>query len=249
MKNIFFHQMIAKDFECAICLEIKTDSILLHDDHLFCSKCIYKHRNNATNFICPLCKKKCTIKDIKNIPCFQKRQIKNLRVKCLAKSIGKELLKQTETHPIKKQKIIEKENLTCTWSGTFADVEVHQTQCEYKEDICEYCKSRASKKYLVRHKLVCTYRPETCQKCQEKIPYILLEDHMRNECKERIVSCPNKDCNSKFPKKDEQTPRLFCIEEFTQRKFSKFGCNLGRFKRKEEKLHNEHFNVKMKLNY
>ena len=118
----------------------------------------------------------------------------------------------------------------CNWTGAWADLQRHITQCPLKVEQCRWdCTKYVMKQHEASHNETCTHFPLMCE-CRYVIKRHLMDYHKANECPEAMTNCRH--CQQEMKrKKVHRHYHTDCPEAFIDCPFSVHGCN-SRMKRK-----------------
>ena len=119
----------------------------------------------------------------------------------------------------------------CEWSGCISDVNKHIEKCQYKFVKCpNHCKYNVNhdayilRKYLDNHLAnECEDRLVTCEHCKKNTKSKDLEDHHKI-CKRYPISCPNKYCKEIIPREEKGQHVDKCLYTMVPCTYQEFGC-------------------------
>jgi len=189
------------EFKCPLCEGILYDPLLDECGHIYCAKCI------ELAVRCPWSQKLFSESKLSPLPVI--------------------------TGILEKQMVYCKNRMkNCNWTGKLVELLDHLIVCEKQSVICSFddCNTSVDRELLKRHEEFCEYRIINCPECLIEIPQIKLRDHydicpmfkldcpnlcerkierinmnnhLENECDNKIIDCIYSDvgCNAKFFKK------------------------------------------------
>ena len=164
------YQFISRDksfverFLCPICQEILYEPVQTSCGHLFCGRCLKRVQSKK----CPSCREKFVREPIEDK--FNKREIRNLIVKCQNSSRG------------------------CEWEGELGNVESHQNGvCGYQLVQCgNKCGAEIERREVEEHEEVhCELRRYKCPYCPCWGAYKKVTSEHFKECVGFPLGCPN----------------------------------------------------------
>eukprot|EP01083_Nonionella_stella_P112556 331280_1 len=169
------------------------------------------------------------------------RRSKRLKDKAQTVSGQKRRSRDTEeeaSRDHKRRKLNDEE--LCAWSGTLADLKIHEKKCPLQLISCTYCKHKLLRRDVATHVPKCVCVPIQCQHCKLKnILRMELAEHIRNVCPETVINCGL--CSRGVKRRKTAWHRKHkCAEALIPCTFHRFGCNVE-FKRKDMASHNKLF--------
>ena len=175
-----------KQLECPICCDIVSEPLQTSCGHLFCRECYKKLKRECGKkkcVQCPVCKQDHTTTQDR----FNKRRVKNLKVRCTNSQYG------------------------CEWVGNLGDEMEHRTipnSCQFEEIECPLkCGMIIQRMTQSRHMDGCSMRPHSCEYCGEEGPYWkMVQDHLQT-CRRYPVKCPN-GCQREIPREETASYKL-----------------------------------------
>ena len=121
----------------------------------------------------------------------------------------------------------------CEWNGCVSDLNQHIEKCHFKfvkcpnHCICKYYTDKDAyilRKYLEDHLAnECEDRLVTCKHCNNKTKSKDLSGHHKN-CKRYPIPCPNKECKEKIPREEEGQHVDKCPYTMVPCAYEEFGC-------------------------
>ena len=143
----------------------------------------------------------------------------------------------------------------CGWEGTVGTLEDHMTKCDFTMTPCpDGCKDaneviiKYFRKELEEHvSSECPRREYQCQDCGLKDKYRVITGPHEDECKKKMVSCVNKECDSVLERGCVQEHvRLSCNYTEVSCKYASIGCGEKKVRlemKAHEKDHEHHLSL------
>lgn len=183
---------------CGICQDIVRDPLNLNCSHLFCRRCILK----STTSCCPLCRASYEGKILESIVVIN-QLIRNKRIKCFYYNDGCDW---TGTIGTDERNLLDHLK-TCEVGGykhcslcskLVCSIGEHDKVCLERDTECGYCKEKMKKKELFVHEAI--GRTNDGRYCENSYKCLYdgcltvlrkeeIQDHIDNECVERLVVC------------------------------------------------------------
>lgn len=197
--------------ECSICLEtLKEPYMVGCCGNRFCKDCI--EPSKPLRF-CPLCKD----------PSFQKlpdkqlqRLINQKNVYCLLQDCGCSWKGQINN--LRQHLDINDEHTCANSSLRKEDV------CQYLPVPCTYCKEYVRRIHMVDHETNCDSRPSLCNYCNYKGPHKDLDLHYK-ECLGYPIKCKNTCCSKFIPRRELHLHLDNCLWEKVDCAYCYAGCH------------------------
>eukprot|EP01084_Bolivina_argentea_P261830 442627_1 len=182
--TVFVDPSRAKQFECAICMDIYVEPVQIGcQEHIFCKQCIDQLIVvNGRSFNCPLCQTKCIADTVTRVK-FIDRQIRDLKVKCPNKTKNKQFL-ATQIDQDKSRKNTNLSETTDTKIGQKRQRlfdNKHENNMNHnkrtKLSVHELCEWIGSYSDLKNHIKICPLERMTCEYCYSLMLQRELEKH------------------------------------------------------------------------
>ena len=200
--------------ECEICLDVLSDPVQTSCcGQSYCKDCIGKIKKP----VCPHCRENLEVfPDKKSI-----RFINELEAKCPYHIMDK-----------------------CQWKGSSSELKNHLKNCDIKPVFCSLgCGKQFEKKNEKVHiAYLCCLRKIPCKYCLKQVMETDMTAH-HDTCPKMPLPCPNK-CRSKEEITRENMKQHIekCPDQEVACKYSEFGCDGERIKRKD---HDQHLSLAM----
>ena len=204
-----FTSPLPSHLECEICLDVLTDPVQTSCcGQSYCKDCISKLRKQ----VCPHCRENLeAFPDKKSV-----RFINDLQIKCPYHIDDK-----------------------CQWKGSSSELKNHLKICDIKPVFCSLrCGKQFEKKNVALHSTYsCRLRKVPCKYCQQEVMDKDMAKH-HEECPKMPLPCPNK-CSSKeeITRENMKKHIEMCPEQVVPCKYSEFGCDAQKVKRKDYDQH------------
>ena len=164
--------------KCPICFKLDIrHSVTTRCGHRFCLHCIIKHRNNQSQYKCPLCNKLCRDftmaadmfrgMNIFSCPICKKDKMNVLEIE-------HHLTQDCEYRTIECKECDE----SILHSAMDSHIEIHASYCKDCGKKIDYDKSHE-----------CQYEFIECHSCHKSMQRIFMEVHLNNECPRRMIQC------------------------------------------------------------
>jgi hypothetical protein len=209
---------------CPICHQVIRDPYRCPDEHSFCKVCIFRWQKLRKT--CP-----CDRKRLDKVSLVKFRTISNLiddcKVKCPTSLSDEATTKKIRLNENETQVVHQPIYNSCLWTGEFKNMNDHLSTCEYKEIKCVFstCKYVGQRRNLAEHKVSCNYRNIICRWCKNIFPFLNINSHENDDCKEREINCPN-NCVVRIKAKDINSHKLICKLENVDCSYKDIiGCN------------------------
>jgi hypothetical protein len=128
----------------------------------------------------------------------------------------------------------------CTFIDAVSRINMHEEECELKHVICIQCKQNCLSSSLENHKKEeCPNRLVSCKDCSKMIPLSIMSDHI-DECLFQNVTCES--CEKEFTRlvlASHQTSE--CPKQIIPCRYHKYGCEYT-CKREDMNIHDEMVN-------
>ena len=211
------------EYFCLICQFLLRNAIELPCSHVYCNDCLIRweekklSENIDVDLTCTLCRKPYKRDEKQKSSAFDRVITTCLDVLC--------------------------NHHGCPWIGKIIDFPQHSKVCEFAEETCS-CRELVSRKDRSLHEAECSHRLSKCELCGLEQEFRFLEEHKRNQCPEREVSCPNTECQIRM-KKSTVLAHLSseCLFQDVACMFHHVGCDVT-IKRGELESHSLTFNNK-----
>jgi len=165
-----FVSTVEDDLHCSICDLPFKEPLLTRCGHRFCKECLedYFRRQVGEPLTCPADRQALNHEDIFPDKATE-RKVLSLIIKCPSDG--------------------------CEWTGELRYKETHLAPCPFRDVPCtnENCPVILKSKDLSEHvSVTCQWRIILCEFCSEPHPKCQMEDHVREKCKLRPLTCPYK---------------------------------------------------------
>ena len=200
------------EYICQICHNVSRDCVEVScgNGHIFCFECI-KYHFEINGHSCPADRTQ-DINITQND--FVKRKILASNVKCKYNKFN------------------------CEWIGVLKNFDQHCINCNYKPIACKYCKMDISLTAINEHYLQCNEYLVKCSWCNNMYRRKILNNHITN-CYCKPINCPNNGCSKQIESnKLQEHLENECLERIIIcPSFQKFGCQ-QKIKYKDAEKHN-----------
>ena len=135
----------------------------------------------------------------------------------------------------------------CKWVGTIQDFDNHFSECPHEMIPCYNKCGRKLKRYTLENhiKNECPKRKVTCTHCQKEDEYQIITGIHIQDCPDLCVQCPNDGCTEMIKRRILKQHRNICTKEVVDCKFHHVGCE-QKLRRECSSQHNEE-NMKQHL--
>eukprot|EP01132_Coremiostelium_polycephalum_P010786 gene10786-13207_t len=200
LELLIVDQDMAKELQCAICLQILNSPRQCKNGHLFCHECIFMSMKKSSE--CPQCRCLLSYETLSRSIFVEKHlRILNNSGGWVRDEEGCNMIMSLETSA--------KHELTC---------ENRFESCKYSKD-CDLLRF----KNLEDHHQQCGYRPIQCPHCNNDFTFIESKNHIHN-CDMMEIECDK--CNISLKKKEmEKHKSDHCPNCTIQCPFSEYGCS------------------------
>ncbi|KAI6658033.1 TNF receptor-associated factor 4 [Oopsacas minuta] len=130
----------------------------------------------------------------------------------------------------------------CYWKGKLSEAEKHLVECKVFLIQCNNCKQIILRGESEEHcRDLCPMRIISCRYCNKKEKAIDQEKHF-DVCSKYPISCPNK-CSDQFPRGVLSEHRAKCELEEISCPFSEYGCKAKSMLRRDLLAHKKEFYI------
>ena len=150
---------------CSICRDVARDAVeTICCGHIFCQWCLSKWFVNNVVPSCPCCRQ-IQATTVVQPSHWHRRFVSSLKVSCPKK---------------------------CAWTGELKDLVQHEeVNCPLTLCLCRFCSSKFLRPDIIAHETECVRRPVACSQCHQTVLFDALADHIRDDCAETLLPCPN----------------------------------------------------------
>ncbi|KAK3106859.1 hypothetical protein FSP39_001536 [Pinctada imbricata] len=210
---------ISERYLCLMCHQVLRNAVQTTCGHRLCEQCVNDEIERGVEggavVKCPGGEEDCVVLSPTEIKkdFSARREVRNLPVFCTFKKNG------------------------CTAITKWKELQVHETQCEFRDVSCPYhgegCNVKIPLSDVDSHVTGCEYRPSTCQYCQGRIPNILIKDHQDSVCPAIPVTCPYGCQTAPLLRSELENHMITCDKRPRTCRFNNLGCT---FKGSEQEL-------------
>ncbi|XP_064383978.1 TNF receptor-associated factor 5-like [Halichondria panicea] len=199
----FSKQIPMSNFKCILCSDyLLRNPVQCECGDRLCGTCFESLQKRKEDvFLCPTCNVKNRLSD-----CFRDKAVEyelcNITLKCL--------------------------NPSCPWEAESRFYQEHKAVCKYMVVPCPNsaygCPSRLSKVDMRNHMITkCRFRPVQCTWCLKNV--LDEQAHIKSECEDVSVPCPNK-CGVSVPRKElSKHTRTLCTHQLRNCDYKNLGCS------------------------
>lgn len=202
-ESLIVDQESAKELQCGICLQLLNKPRQCKNGHLFCLSCISQCLEKGHE--CPSCRCSLKMEELAR-SLFVEKHLRLLKVYCKNHFIYLEdkgwfadeegcnetvTLENQQRHEL----ICGYSLVPCKYSSNCGkirkmNIETHETTCEFRPEMCKYCKADVQFHDMEEHYKVCGMVPLHCTKCNAEVTRSEYEAHSQDVCLEEEIACP-----------------------------------------------------------